>query len=278
MKPLIDNGNLIKTVEASITEIKDHFDREIIMNPFYDDFKNVFCWSSNAIEGNTLTLDETITFLSYDEVKSGHSFREYEEAKLLNKAINEMLSFSYCKITEEKIKKINMILIGSEGYRTEPVYIGNQIETVYYPPSYEYVPELMQQFMTDLNFKSSSLEETVKRAALKHIEFERIHPFKDGNGRTGRIILNQILINNGLLPIAIMPKSKYMQSFKRYDKSADASVLENIILKSEYEAIKKVKELSQKYERAMEQPQFIIKKKEDNKEDSDIVTIKDRDL
>ena len=74
---LIDNSNLLRAVEVSLSAAKTHLGNKMIRDPFYEDFKNVFCWSSNAIEGNTLSLDETITFLSYDDVKSGHSFREY---------------------------------------------------------------------------------------------------------------------------------------------------------------------------------------------------------
>lgn len=57
------------------------------MKPFIKDFAYRFCWSSNALEGNTLSLDETICLIDYDEVRSGHTYTEYQEAKNLYKAI-----------------------------------------------------------------------------------------------------------------------------------------------------------------------------------------------
>lgn len=54
-----------------------------------------------------------------------------------------------------------------------------------------------------------------------HIRFERIHPFSDGNGRTGRMIMNQQLINNDMLPITIDKTSKYRQAFRAYEKNGD---------------------------------------------------------
>ena len=55
------------------------------------------------------------------------------------------------------------------------------------------------------------------------MDFERIHPFADGNGRTGRMVLNQQLINEKLLPIIIESKGNYCQAFRRYDRSGDIS-------------------------------------------------------
>lgn len=70
MKELIKVQEISQKVEALFEKIKKNFDEPLIMEPFYADFKYTFCWSSNAIEGNTLTLDDTISFLVYDEVRS----------------------------------------------------------------------------------------------------------------------------------------------------------------------------------------------------------------
>lgn len=72
------------------------------MKPFIKDFAYRFCWSSNALEGNTLSLDETICLIDYDEVRSGHTYTEYQEAKNLYKAIKkEMLP-----LQKERLQKL----------------------------------------------------------------------------------------------------------------------------------------------------------------------------
>lgn len=97
-------------------------------------------------------------------------------------------------------------------------------------------------------FNKLGLGDKIKFIAKKHIEFERIHPFTDGNGRTGRIILNQSLINEGLLPIVIEPKSKYRSAFKEYNNNQDTSLMENIIYKGQFESIEKIEQIAKNKE------------------------------
>lgn len=68
----------------------------------------------------------------------------------------------------------------------------------------------------------------------------------DGNGRTGRMIMNQRLINNGWLPVTIENQSKYRQAFRRYEASKDLSMMVYIICKGELASIRRVKELVNK--------------------------------
>ena len=83
----------------------------------------------------------------------------------------------------------------------------------------------------------------MEKVAKSHFDFERIHPFKDGNGRVGRMILNQQLINHGLLPVAIGPKSDYRRSFVQYDKNGDMSKLIHEICKEELASIQRIQAL-----------------------------------
>lgn len=246
----IDLKEKQKEIENLLPIIKRKINDHLISEPFYKDFKYSFCWSSNAIEGNTLSLDETISLLEYDEVSAGHSFKEYDEAKRLYLAIEKYLSFEYKDITEDWIKNIANELIGKgKGYRKENVYIRTLSEAIYYPPSFDKVEELMEKYVRNIKPLSKlSLGDKIKFIAKKHIEFERIHPFKDGNGRTGRIILNQSLINEGLLPIVIEPKSKYRSAFKEYNKNQDTSLMENIIYKGQFESIEKIVKIARNKE------------------------------
>ena len=77
--------------------------------------------------------------------------------------------------------------------------------------------------------------------------FERIHPFQDGNGRTGRILINQQLINNGLPPISIKPTGKYRQAFRRYNNSGDLSQMVYILAKSELESFDRILQQESRY-------------------------------
>lgn len=244
---IIDNTeilNKIKIMKKSLSKVKEN---DIIFSPFWDDFKVRLCWSSNAIEGNTLDLDETIDVILYDEVRSGHTYKEYTEAKNLYTAITEQIASEKTPITEEWLKKCNALIMKTDGeYRKSDVYIGTLTEAIYYPASFEKVPEEMDVLIKEMDIKENNIEELIKKIAEFHIKFERVHPFKDGNGRTGRMILNQQLINNDLLPIAIDKTSKYRQAFRAYDKKLDISILVHLICSSELAAIERVRDLEQK--------------------------------
>lgn len=247
---LIDNQPLIVNISQELSCIKTEVKKDIISEPFTKDFALRFCWSSNAIEGNTLSLNETISVIEYDEVKSGHTYSEYQEAKNLYHAIEKlMIPFCQKKISEEWIKEANGIIMGTTGeYRTREVYIGSLVEAVFYPPEHQEVPELMKRFSEemDFGFEEKSLSEIMKKIALQHIKFESIHPFQDGNGRVGRMIMNQQLINYGLLPISIQPTGKYRQAFQRFQKNKDISLMLYVMCKGEQEAIQRIQGLIKK--------------------------------
>lgn len=154
---LIDNEKLYENIEKKLELIKAAKEQPVIMKPFIKDFAYRFCWSSNALEGNTLSLDETICLIDYDEVRSGHTYTEYQEAKNLYKAIKkEMLPLQKREITEAWIKEANGEIIETDGnYRTGSVYIGNLVEAVYYSPNADNVPELMDTFLKSANFEGT---------------------------------------------------------------------------------------------------------------------------
>lgn len=245
---VIDNKTSIQEIEKSLVLIKDEIQDPLIWNPFMKDFSLRFCWSSNAIEGNTLNLEETISVIEYDEVRSGHTYTEYQEAKNLYHAIQELLiPFEKKSLTEDWIKKANGLIRGTKGeYRKNSVYIGTIVEAVYYPPAPEKIPELMNTYLKEMQIQKESLTETLEQAARLHIQFEQIHPFQDGNGRVGRMILNQQFINQNLLPITIEPKGKYRQAFRQYEKNGDISLMMHVLCKSELGAIEKIGQLIKK--------------------------------
>ena len=142
---------------------------------------------------------------------------------------------------------MNGKILGEEAdYREKNLYIGTLAEATYYPPAYERVPGLMEEYLANLSFRGRGDEisyEKIKQLAEGHICFERIHPFRDGNGRTGRMLLNQQLLNAGLLPILVTDQSKYRQAFRRYDKSGDVSMMVYLIGKGEQQSLGTIKKL-----------------------------------
>ena len=245
---LFHNEELFGEIEEQISDVREKMKDALICEPFTEDFSRRFCWSSNAIEGNTLSLDETIDFIDFDEVRSGHSYSEYQDTKALYRSICSMLlPFQERCINENWIKKANAILMmGEEGYRQKNVYIGTMVEAVYYPPAFADVPELMQKFTERLKRIDEDIPVVLEKIAKNHMDFERIHPFPDGNGRTGRMILNQQLINENLLPVIIESKGDYRQAFRRYDRNGDVSQMVHILARGEMASMKRVKQLYEK--------------------------------
>ncbi len=180
VKMIMDTSAWISKLNNEKVLLSDIQKEELVFSPFWEDFKLRFCWSSNAMEGNTLDLDETIDVLLYDEVRSGHTYQEYTDAKNLYEAINKKISTHRMEITEEWIKQSNEIIMkGDKGYRTKDVYVGTIAEATYYPPHYVEVPRLMDEMLKEVNIESSNLEELLSGIAECHIRFERIHPFSD---------------------------------------------------------------------------------------------------
>ena len=246
--PLFDNENRILQIETEKEEIFQHMENPLISQPFTEDFAKRFSWSTNAIEGNTLSLEETIAVIDYDEVRSNHTYSEYTDAKNAYYAIRKMLlPFAKKTIDEEWIKQANGYIRHMQGeYRETSVYIGNLSEAVYYPPDPQDVPTLMENWLRETNIEAATVKEIFEKIAASHVRFERIHPFSDGNGRTGRMIINQQLINSGFLPVSIPPTGKYREAFRRYDKREDLSEMVYVLLKSEQESFDRVRSLALK--------------------------------
>lgn len=259
---LFDNENRILQVEEEIKTITQHMENKLIYQPFTEDFAKRFAWSTNALEGNTLSLEETIAVIDYDEVRSDHTYSEYTEAKNAYHAIRSMLiPFKKRTIDEKWIKKANGHFRQTKGkYRENSVYIGNLTEAIYYPPDPEDVSALMENWIKEAQINKVTVRELFEEIAISHIRFERIHPFADGNGRTGRLIVNQQLINNGFLPISIPPTGKYREAFRRYDKREDLSEMIYVLLKSELDSFERVRSLALQLSRNRKEQKKEIKR------------------
>ena len=108
---------------------------------------------------------------------------------------------------------INRDIKDTEGYRTVQVFIRG---SEHIPPAPEKIPNLMNYFIYNYNHDEQNI---FYKLAKYHIEFEKIHPFEDGNGRTGRLLLNYELIKNNLPPVVISKddRVKYFEFLKNDD-------------------------------------------------------------
>jgi Fic family protein len=164
-------------------------------------------YHSNAIEGNTLSLRETMLVIEHGITVGGHSLREHLEATNHAQAfayLTELIS-QRASITREVILTLNQLvvdkLIDRPGqFRTGPVMIGGaRIQ----PPQAAQVPKLMREWVAWIMGEGRSYP-TVLRAAIAHHGFEAVHPFRDGNGRTGRLLMNLILMQDGYPPALLL--------------------------------------------------------------------------
>lgn len=164
-------------------------------------------YNSNAIEGNTLTLQETRLILETGITVGGKSLREHFEVINHQKAIEfvEALVQDSVDITPFHVRQIHQLVLAqidddSAGqYRNLPVRIAGATHT---PPDSWEVPSEMDGWGEWMNGTSQKLH-AVERAALAHHKLAAIHPFIDGNGRTARLVMNLLLMCDGYPPTVI---------------------------------------------------------------------------
>ena len=166
---------------------------------------------STAIEGNTLTQAETISILIHNFIPRDMSEREYYEVKNYRKAFNTLLEADR-KITTELIKKYNKYLMENlhdlnEKFKTtQNLILGAEFE----PTKPYLVPFEIEDWCNNLSYRlenAKTNEEKVEIIMDQHIKFEKIHPFIDGNGRTGRLLIIHSCLKEDLEPI-IIPKEE----------------------------------------------------------------------
>ena len=166
---------------------------------------------STAIEGNTLTQAETISILIHNFIPRDMSEREYYEVKNYRKAFNTLLEADR-KITTELIKKYNKYImenlhdLNGKFKTTQNLILGAEFE----PTKPYLVPFEIEDWCNNLSYRlenAKTNEEKVEIIMDQHIKFEKIHPFNDGNGRTGRLLIIHSCLKEDLEPI-IIPKEK----------------------------------------------------------------------
>lgn len=195
-----------------------------------EEFTVEYTYNSNAIEGNTLTLRET------DMVLRGLTI-DRKPLKDHMEAVGHKEAFDFVRelvqekapLSERIIKQIHYLVLADKKedrgvYRRVPVRImGAHHEPV---QPYLIVPK-MEQLLADF---AASKDHIVTKLAWFHIEFEAIHPFIDGNGRTGRLLVNLELMKAGYPPIDIKfaDRLAYYNAFDEYHVKHNLSAMEQL--------------------------------------------------
>lgn len=170
-------------------------------------------YHTNAIEGNTLTLEQTRAIIETRMAIGGKSLHEQNEVIGIDAALgfmNNSLLGKAGNINLDDILEIHKRVLGfvdpTEGgrLRRSQVYVGH-----FKPPSSKELPELMKEFILWLNSEEVSKIHPIEYAALAHYKLVTIHPFYDGNGRTSRLLMNLILMQAGFPPVSIKVEDRY---------------------------------------------------------------------
>ena len=200
-----------------------------------DEFVIENTYDSNAIEGNTLTLRETALILQEGLTIAEKPIKDHLEAIGHRDAFEYVMTLADANtpLSERVIKDIHALVLMNDRlnkgvYRSVPVTILGALHT---PPQPYLVSVQMEQLLVDYEDMKQRLH-TLEAVAEFHLRFEGVHPFIDGNGRTGRLILNLELIKAGLLPVNIKfaDRRKYYDAFDAYhDKTHSVEAMAELI-------------------------------------------------
>ncbi|MBQ3311420.1 Fic family protein [bacterium] len=214
----------IYSLLSQISGKKRKFNKLFIDNKgkeqLYKWLKSELAYTSNNIEGNTLTRKETRLVIEEDITSSSKPFVHYQEAVNHAKAFDYIIDILKSKtmITENVVLDMHKKLLSGIDdynagfYRNCPVRISGSRVIL---PNPVKVPDLMKDFFEKFD-SIKGVEDIIKT----HLDFVSIHPFSDGNGRCARLLMNLLLMKNGLCPIIIRPRDR-----KRYINSIEKAQL-----------------------------------------------------
>ncbi len=216
---------LKKELYEKLESIKENFQEEwkripeSVKKKELEEISIAFTYNTNAIEGSTITLEETRGII-HDKISPTKPIRDVKESEMHSKIFLEML--------EKKQEMSNSLLLywhknifqdsKSEiagKFREYLVRVGDHLA-----PDWQDVKKLMNSLISFIN-KNEERINVVELAAIAHYKFEKIHPFGDGNGRIGRLLMNQILWHNNypMLVIEYKNRKSYYKALKKDEEN-----------------------------------------------------------
>lgn len=190
------------------------------VNRLKEEIRLLHTYHSNAIEGNTLTLQETKLVVQEGITIGGKSLKEHLEAT------GNAMAFERIEELSKTRKKIDLvtvlelheivcrgILVDAGRYRTQNVRI---VGAKTRPPDFSKVPALMDELIKKV---SSMKSHPIVKTAYLHHKFVAIHPYSDGNGRVARLVSNLLLLRSGYPPVVLKKddRKKYYDSLRKAD-------------------------------------------------------------
>lgn len=241
MEDLLQKTDSIRSVLDSYRPFTDH-----VVQQLRDYYRIGLTYTSNAIEGNTLTESETKVIIEDGLTIGGKPLREHYEAIGHAKAYDHIYSLLDSRISEEDVLHLHKLFFQQIDADNAGIYRQRNViitGTDYLPPDHSEVPELMKKHINNYN-RDRSDKHPLERASDLHAEFESIHPFIDGNGRIGRLLLSVLTMRTGYCPVIIPPvrRAEYMTALLKTN-NGDYDPLRSCILSVIYEEMKSLKRL-----------------------------------
>ena len=195
-----------------------------LVKDYVDDMLVRATHHSSAIENNTITLNETVSILLHNTIPGNVSVREFYEIDNHKMAFNYLLQnleqdFSITTIYDTHALLLDRLHRERGRFKSqENAIVGADFSTA----SPLETPMLMQQWVDNINFRVSAAtadDEVIQAVCESHITFELLHPFADGNGRTGRLLMIYLLLKNNLHPLIVdkQDKGKYIRFLAEQD-------------------------------------------------------------
>jgi Fic family protein len=206
----------IRTKKAQLDQLRPISDSALRHLQKYYDIE--LTYTSNAIEGNTLTLRETAEVIEHGITVGGKRLKDHLEAVDHYEAVLWMreLAAQTMPIGEAVIRELHRRIVARSEPEIAGIYSPHRRRIAGSPvvfPNPLKLPELMEAFGRALEKAPA----TPEAAFDAHFRLTAIHPFSDGNGRTARLLMNLLLIRAGYLPIAVRPEDRktYLDALER---------------------------------------------------------------
>lgn len=222
---LINNDEKFELSKINVLEVLREQREMKLKGNLYHNTQIIFAYNTNHIEGSKLTEEQTRHIFETNSILfEGQTITNVDDIlETVNhfKLVDYMLDTADEELTEEMIKEFHKILKeGTMDSRKDWFMVGNYKKVVNEAGGIKTTePKNVQRDMSKLMDWYNSLEnKTLNEIVEFHVKFERIHPFQDGNGRVGRIIMFKECLKNGIIPYIILNKDKlfYYRGLKEY--------------------------------------------------------------
>lgn len=215
-----------KALYANLEKIRENFQKEwkkypeTIKKKEKEEIAIAFTYNTNAIEGSTITLEESREII-HDKIAPNKPLKEIKETEAHAKIFLKMLEKKE-KISNELLSRWHKEIFGETKsdiagkFRDYLVRVGNHVA-----PDWQDVKHLMDGLIKFYN--ENEKVNAVELAARMHYKFEKIHPFGDGNGRIGRLLINYILWYNNY-PMFIIAYNKRKSYYRALQKDEEGFI------------------------------------------------------